>query len=31
MRRIGLEFGELTPQQRSRLNTFIENHTIGEA
>jgi hypothetical protein len=31
MRRIGLEFGELTPEQEIRLNTFIQNHTIGEA
>ncbi len=31
MRRIGLEFGKLTTEQHSRLNTFIQNHTIGEA
>ena len=31
MRRIGLEFGELTPDQQMHLNTFIQNHTIGEA
>ena len=31
MRRIGLEFGKLTPEQQTRLSTFIENHTIGEA
>ena len=31
MRQIGLEFGELTPGQRDRLNRFIENHTTGEA
>jgi hypothetical protein len=31
MRRIGLEFGELTPEQQARLSTFIQNHTIGEA
>jgi hypothetical protein len=31
MRRIGLEFGNLTAEQQSRLNTFIQNHTIGEA
>jgi len=31
MRRIGLEFGKLTPDQETRLNNFIQNHTIGEA
>ena len=31
MRQIGLEFGELTPGQRNRLNQFIEHHTIEEA
>jgi len=31
MRQIGLEFGELTPGQRDRLNRFIKHHTIGEA
>jgi len=31
MRQIGLEFGELTPGQRNRLDRFIKNHTIGEA
>ena len=31
MRRIGLEFGELTQDQQTRLNYFIQNHTIGEA
>jgi hypothetical protein len=30
MRQIGLQFGELTPGQRSRLDRFIKNHTIGE-
>jgi DNA-binding cell septation regulator SpoVG len=30
MRQIGLEFGELTPGQRSRLNQFIKYHTIDE-
>jgi hypothetical protein len=30
MRQIGLEFGELTPGQRSRLDRFIKHHTIGE-
>ena len=31
MRRIGLEFGKLTPDQQFRLTHFIQNHTIGEA
>jgi len=31
MRQIGLQFGELTPQQKLRLDQFIEYHTIGEA
>ena len=31
MRQIGLQFGELTPEQQTRLNNFIQNHTIGEA
>jgi len=31
MRQIGLQFGELTGQQRTRLECFIQNHTIGEA
>jgi len=31
MRRIGLEFGELTPEQETRLSNFIQNHTLGEA
>ena len=31
MRHIGLVFGELTPEQQTRLSNFIENHTIGEA
>jgi hypothetical protein len=31
MRQIGLEFGELTPGQRNRLDRFIKHHTIGEA
>ena len=31
MRQIGLEFGDLTPGQRDRLNRFIKHHTIGEA
>ena len=31
MRQIGLQFGELTPQQKLRLDQFIEYHTVGEA
>jgi len=31
MRQIGLQFGDLTPEQQVRLNNFIQNHTIGEA
>ena len=31
MRQIGLKFGELTPQQKLRLDQFIKHHTIGEA
>jgi len=31
MRQIGLQFGDLTPEQRQRLSNFIQNHTIGEA
>ena len=31
MRHIGLQFGKLTPEQKDRLNNFIQNHTIGEA
>ena len=31
MRQIGLQFGDLTPEQQVRLNSFIQNHTIGEA
>lgn len=30
MRQIGLEFGDLTPGQKGRLDRFIEHHTIGE-
>lgn len=30
MRQVGLQFGDLTPEQHSRLNNFIQNHTIGE-
>jgi hypothetical protein len=29
-RQTGLQFGELTPKQRSGLAHFIENHTLGE-
>jgi hypothetical protein len=31
MRQIGLQFGELTRQQCTRLENFIKNHTTGEA
>jgi len=31
MRHLGLQFGKLTPEQRDRLNNFIQNHTVGEA
>jgi len=31
MRQIGLQFGDLTPEQQVRLNNFIQNHTLGEA
>jgi hypothetical protein len=31
MRHIGLQFGKLTPEQKDRLNNFIQNHTIGKA
>ena len=31
MRQIGLQFGKMTPEQQTRLNYFIQNHTIGEA
>jgi PilZ domain len=30
MRQIGLKFGDLTSEQKIRLNRFIERHTIGE-
>jgi hypothetical protein len=29
-RQSGLRFGELTPNQRSLLEYFIQNHTLGE-
>jgi hypothetical protein len=31
MRQIGLQFGELTQQQCTRLEHFIQKHTTGEA
>ena len=31
IRQIGLQFGNLTKHQASRLEHFIQNHTIGEA
>ena len=31
IRQIGLQFGKLTKHQASRLEHFIQNHTIGEA
>ena len=31
MRRCGLQFGDLTPDQIFDLEYFIENHTVGEA
>ncbi len=30
IRQCGMEFGELTPQQVSQIEYFIQNHTIGE-
>ena len=30
MRQIGLEFGQLTSQQRMKLDRFIQYHTVGE-
>ena len=30
MRQIGLQFGELTPQQRFRVERLVQNHTIRE-
>jgi hypothetical protein len=30
MRQIGLEFGKLTPEQRMKLDRFIQNHTVAE-
>ena len=31
MRRQGVQFGELTPEQNLSLHSFIEDYTIGEA
>jgi hypothetical protein len=31
MRQIGLQFGELTSRQHTRIEHFIQKHTIGEA
>ena len=31
MRQIGLQFGELTAEQKMQLERFIQQHTIGEA
>ena len=31
MRQIGLQFGELTCRQHTRIEHFIQKHTIGEA
>ena len=31
MRQISLQFGELSPDQRSLLDSFIQNYTLGEA
>jgi len=30
LRRVGVQFGELTQKQKSRLEYFIQNHTISE-
>lgn len=30
IRQCGMEFGELTPQQESQLEYFIQNHTISK-
>ncbi len=30
MRRSGLQFGELTPDQQAQLEQCLQNHTIGE-
>lgn len=31
MRQIGLQFGELTAEQKMQLKRFIQQHTIGDA
>jgi hypothetical protein len=31
IRKCGVQFGELSSRQRSRLDYFISNHTIGKA
>jgi hypothetical protein len=31
MRQIGLQFGELTCRQQTRIEHFIQKHTLGEA
>ena len=31
LRRVGVQFGELTQRQKSKLEYFIQNHAIGEA
>ena len=31
MRQIGLQFGDLTAEQKKQLERFIQQHTIGEA
>jgi hypothetical protein len=30
MRQMGLQFGQLTPDQQNRLENFIQKHTMGE-
>ena len=30
IRRCGVEFGELTPDQKSELQSFVQNHALGE-
>ena len=31
MRRCGVQFGELTQEQESQLDYFLQNHTVGHA
>jgi hypothetical protein len=31
IRQISIQFGELTAEQQTQLDNFIQNHTIGEA